>query len=732
MFENNVNNNKQKLPFQAMSAGQAPGQQVPMQAVNPELLKENIQDSYVANRVSETTDDPKTMLLTAGVAVPTWYAISQGMDYYAKKSRGEFEQTLHHKVGQFGDDVTNYVKNSSFGKSSFANSVNNGFGRFKGFLKRNFVDRFRITRAMAYTPSLPELDMVKGQANGMTGMQLFDYPQQVEQFVKPLKHLEDLDCYGAAKDITKDPIYTKYKALLDKATTPQARIDIMQKAEFEALATHTNKAKLNDKQIKNALKRFEALTPEKRALTLKNMKAREWGYKSFKELETVLKNIQENMPRVLEASHNANTNMFVRIWGTNANAKGKASKHLFGREVYASETANKLAGSLGNVDLKKNPELERVLKDTGLINKIPKSQLGKFLAKYNNLIMEGATNRVAGGKFVAIMQAAYLADVIVKSMRQEGGSEKFKSFAERFTEMIAFFVCMPLAIQMMHKVGGLQYAGMTADQVKAYRTKLNAHNEKAMAGKFANKAEWKASKTALRTELNAGVKNPITKLFKRIGRVVSVGLEQIRPYDNKAVSRAGWKEKVKDLFRHPKFGMKQMAGYPMRIILGMMIILPFLSKIAVKGSHLIFGKPKNSLLDEGKEKTPEAAAQQPQQTQVPPQLQQQMQPQNPAQQQTVTQQTTTSTVNQQAGQNPSNLLNKYKTPQQTTSTTTTTTTQTVNNNEPAKPQEPVRTYIPSPEGVKINNTEDTSSADEALRRAELAEKKAMETLGMRW
>lgn len=730
MFENNVNN-KQKLQFQAMSPGQAQGPQVPMQAVNPELLKENIQDSYVANRVSESTDDPKTMLITAGVAVPTWYAISQGMDHYAKKSRGEFEQTLHHKVGQFGDDITGYVKNSRFGKSGFVSSVNNGFKNFNGFLKRNFVDRFRITRAMAYTPSLPELDMVKGQANGMTGMQLFDYPQQVEQFVKPLNHLEDLDCYGASRDIAKDPIYKKYKALLDKATTPQARVDIMQKAEFEALATHTNKAKLNDKQIKNALKRFEALTPEKRALTLKNMKAREWGYKSFKELESVLKNIQENMPRVLEASHNANKNMFVRIWGTNANAKGRASKHLFGREVYASETANKLAGSLGNVDLKKNPELEKVLKDTGLINKIPKSALGKFLAKYNNLVMEGATNRVAGGKFVAIMQAAYLADVIVKSMRQEGGSEKFKSFAERFTEMIAFFVCMPLAIQLMHKVGGLQYAGMTADQVKAYRTKLNAHNEKAMAGKFANKADWKASKDALKTELNAGVKNPITKLFKRVGRIVSVGLEQIRPYDNKAITRVGWKQKLKDLFRHPKFGMKQMAGYPMRIILGMMIILPFLSKIAVKGSHMIFGKPKNSLLDEGKEKPPEEV-QQPQQTQIPPQLQQQMQAQNPAQPQTVTQQTTTVTSSnqQQTGQNPSNLLNKYRNPQQTTSTST--TTQTLVNNEPAKTQEPVRTYIPSPEGVKINNAEDTSSADAALRRAELAEQKALETLGMRW
>ena len=728
MFENNVNN-KQKLQFQAMSPGQAQGQPVPMQAVNPELLKENIQDSYVANRVAESTDDPKTMLITAGVAVPTWYAISQGMDHYAKKSRGEFEQTLHHKVGQFGDDVTGYVKNSRFGKSGFAKSVNSGFKNFKGFLKRNFVDRFRITRAMASTPSLPELDMVKGQANGMTGMQLFDYPQQVEQFVKPLKHLEDLDCYGASKDIAKDPIYTKYKALLDNATTPQARVDIMQKAEFEALATHTNKAKLNDKQ--NALKRFEALTPEKRALTLKNMKAREWGYKSFKELEGVLKNIQENMPRVLEASHNANKNMFVRIWGTNANARGRASKHLFGREVYASETANKLAGSLGNVDLSKNPQLEKVLKDTGLINKIPKSALGKFLAKYNNLIMEGATNRVAGGKFVAIMQAAYLADVIVKSMKQEGAGEKAKAFAERFTEMVAFFVCMPLAIQLMHKVGGLQYAGMTPDQVKAYRANLNAHNEKAMAGKFANKADWKASKDALKTELNAGVKNPITKLFKRIGRIVSVGLEQIRPFDNKAVSRVGWKEKIIDLFRHPKFGMKQMAGYPMRIILGMMIILPFLSKIAVKGSHMIFGKPKNSLLDEGKEKAPETV-QQPQQTQIPPQLQQQMQAQTPAQQ-TVTQQTTTVTSSnqQQTAQSSSNLLNKYRSPQQTTSTTTTTTAKTVND-EPAKAQEPVRTYIPSPEGVKINNSEDTSSADAALRRADLAEQKALETLGMRW
>ena len=64
---------------------------------------------------------------------------------------------------------------------------------------------------------------------------------------------------------------------------------------------------------------------------------------------------------------------------------------------------------------------------------------------------------------------------------------------------------MPLAIQLMHRVGGLQYAGMTKDQVEKYRQHLKIHNDKAMAGGFADKSAWKASKDALKTELNAGV-----------------------------------------------------------------------------------------------------------------------------------------------------------------------------------------------------------------------------------
>ena len=47
-----------------------------------------------------------------------------------------------------------------------------------------------------------------------------------------------------------------------------------------------------------------------------------------------------------------------------------------------------------------------------------------------------------------------------------------------------------------------------------------------------------------------------------------------------------------------------------------------------------------------------------------------------------------------------------------------------------KNNEPVRTYIPSPEGVKITNQEDLSAANKAMQRADAAEKLAMETLKM--
>ena len=710
MLENNVN--KKQIAFQTMQPNQAQQQQVPMEAMHPELLQENIQDSYIANRVTNTTDDPEGMRKTAAIMVPTWFALTQAMDVFNKHSRGEFENTLQYKVGQFGDRVAN----SSVMKSGFMQSIGNGLNRIGGWVKRNILEKSRLTSAMIHTPSIPTNSMALANYIGMPAMQLFDYPQQGESFVKLLKYVEDLDCYGA----TKEEIAAA-KTSLSNATTQQARNLAMQEAEYNILIKHSRDAA----QAKRLAANWATADAAGKAKILRDMKAFEWGYKDFATMEKYAKETHKYIPEILDACLNANKNVFARNWGTNHGKFGKLFKTIIGREISPTETANKLAVEFGNVDFSKPEyaEIKNVLVKHGIWDKLPKSAFAKGLNKYLHLITEGATNRVAGGKAVALMQAWFLAEAIYKASKAEGFGEKAKTFAERFTELVALFACIPFALKLMHGIGGMQYAGMTKEQVALYRKHLDEHNLKAMKGEFASKKAWKASYDALKDELNAGVKNPFVKLGKRIGRIVSVGLEQIRPYDKTSIGeyvngafkyREGWGQKFRDLFRHPKFGLKQIAGYPMRIGLGMMIIMPFLSKLAVKGSHLVFGKPKHSLLDEEKEKEQaEKLAQMHAKTQIPQQLQQNPQPAIAPVQYDV------------GGKSQTNLINQYRNGQPVQNSSQTDTQAVA-----PKPNEPVRTYIPSSKGFVSTKQEDLTAAEAAMKRADIAEQQALQTLKM--
>lgn len=720
---NNNNINAQQLKqlqtqFQAMTPEQQEQlrQQIAMQSgVNPELLKENIQDSYVGNRVANTTDDPRAMLGTALLAPFTWFGIAKGMDKYAEHCRGNYETTIPGKIGAWGDDVSNKLS-----KNSFVQSIGKGCGSVKSFIRTKIIDKSAILRAFLYTPSQPELPMVRDQARGMIGVCATDWDQVVENFVRETNYAEDLKAYGA----TADEI-TNYKSTIGKLPKPQ-QFEELQNAEFELLKKNSRGG---NNFLTKTVNEFKALGLDERRQLLKDAKAYEFGLKDFAEFELIKQNRPDYLHRIMESSHNANKKMCSVAYEAKPSLYGRLKRFLFGREVYGSEFANKMASSIGNETL--SPEMAKALKDTGLDKKIPKSALGKFLAKYNNIMLEGATNRVAGGKLIAIAQAWFLAEAIYKSAKAEGGmGEKARTFAERFTELIAMFACIPPAIMLMHKVGGLQYIGMTKDQVAKYRRDLLDFNGRAMSGTMSD-TEYIVGKQGLNKQLKAGVKNPIAKLLKRVGRIVSVGLEQIRPLDTQKVVRETYWQKIKDLFSHPKFGLKQMAGYPMRIILGMMIIMPFFSKLAVKGCHAIFGKPKNSVLDEGKEpkteEKPNPMAQNPSQVQIPPQLQgtQQTVAQQPQSGKPVRTYIPSSTgVNVfQDGRSSTNLLSKYK-----------------NGNNPQNAgtqanstahKEPYRAYIPSPVGVQVAQNEDLTGVNLAMHRADSAEQQALETLKMK-
>lgn len=729
MLENIKNN---KIPFGTAGAGfgmqpESPAQNLPpMQGekIDPEKLKQNIQDSYVASRLGQLEDINPIQQL--GVAIPVWYGLAQSMDKFAQKCRGaSYTDSVQYKMGAFGDRVSEGISNSSFGKSGFANWLKNSYNSATTSIKK-FFNKSAVYRAFDKTPSKPELPIVLGQAGGMKGALLFDYPQIADNFMKPLKYAEDLDCYGGTADDIK-----RVKGLMQNVGGKGKAADAARRAILEAEEFRL----LSPDKTDDAVKAFKSLDAGSRAFQLKQLKAKALGFADLETFEAVKKDIHSHLDDVINACKKVKPGVYSKIDVHDNSTLNKVWGHLFGRKVEFSEMANKLIGSKG-VD-----------------NPYHKTKLGKLLPKYVNMFLEGATNRVAGGKLVAMMQAWFVAEAIIRTAQAEKG-DKLRTFTERLTELVGFFMFMPAAIQLMHKLGGMQYAGMTPEAVAKYRQAVKEFNEKVASGFFiGNKKAYKAERKVLKEQLMAGTKNPFAKLCKKIGRIITVGLEQIRPYSKHAVE-GGFKGRLKDVFRNPKYWLKQCAGYPMRIVLAMFMIMPFFNKLGIKVSHALFGKPKHSVLDDGKEQQPELT--EAQQQELLKMLQEAQKQQQAVQQPFVSNNSPTNLLNQYkpkpvVNTSPTNLLNMYKagTPYQTPLSTQTNSKQP---GEIQAPGEPVRTYIPSPEPVKIvdNNAEpprnyvpssapaqimpenqDTTAADKALKRSEALEREALEMLSMR-
>ena len=385
------------------------------------------------------------------------------------------------------------------------------------------------------------------------------------------------------------------------------------------------------------------------------------------------------------------------------------------------------------------------------------------MAKAMGLFMEGTTNRFAGGKFAVLMQAMIFGDMIVNTIKAPKG-EKGKTFAERFTNDFAYFLCAPFGLQLFHKLAGAGlYAGMSKDEVAQWRADRRDFDRRVKAGQLSRKGDYINEKEALLNRLRAGRKNIFSKVYGRIAEIADVGLEQLRGYHKNAVKPGFWGA-VKDFFVNPKYYLKNVAGYPMRIILIMGLLMPPLAKAATKVAHLIFGRPTHSVLDDEEPADDEKqkqemedvlrqleaqkqaqAAQQPIVHSSPTNLLNQYidkqtqnaiaEAQNQAnnvQQQGVNAQQQVNNAQQQAAgaQSPATSPSVQQPSQNVTGDTNTYVPSpqaaTVNNN----PQEPVRTYVPSPTPV-ILQAPDTSKADAALLNADAAEKLARQTLSMR-
>ncbi len=673
--------------------------------IDPQAIKDAAEDNFIGNRIKAY--DEVDQLTQLGLSLPVAVAINAGMDKYLKLYDGDYANSLPGRLGNFGDKVSNFVTETPVGK--FFGGVKN---RIQPYWKKYVYDKSAIIRALDKTPTSPELKFVKNQMNMGTEMAMSSHINNIENFLKPITEVKDLDSLGASKvDIGR------IENRLKNAANAEDKAKIMLEEQFKLLKEGVSTEELNN---------FKNLTQEAKEALIKDLKVKGFsGLDNFAEFEALKQDAVKNSKRFFEAAEKANPKFFTRIDWSDKNDYTKLKGWLTGRKVSTQQSRNILISSAGKANI------------------MHKTALGRQLSKWINLATEGATGRMFNGKVSTIMQAFFVAEALLMASKQESTGDKLKSFAERLIELIGFFVFAGPSIKLMHKVGGMRYRGLTPKQVEELKKEIQELNKKTAEGFFTKKKDWKIAKKDIKAKYFTKTKNPLVWFARKIGDFIDTGSKEttFRPWSrfkhkdaDMCITKLFSKDfkqylkniphRLKDIACNPKYWGKRMAGYPIRFAIPMMIILPFFNKIAVKIGHTIFGKPKYSMLDESKyEKEQEEAKVKAEQeamlTAIAAQ-QQKEQGQNPAEQKPRDPNSYTSDTNL-----IKMTANGQKIPEIKSGTNNTNIK--INN----KNDEPVRTYIPDPTNFVTNNI-DTSGLDNAFAKADKTEQEIQNVLKMRY
>ena len=729
-------NQQYNIPMQAVN-----GQMVPV-GIDREKIKEGVDNSYIANRVKASADEETNPLLYAGTGAAIWYGISQGMDVFNKKCAVDYEKSAFGKLGAFGDRVSNAFSKTWLGE------IFGKLGKKTKDLGHWMTEKNSIAYSLANHSTQPEWGFAKTPGKGVHGFLAMDMQQMFDEYLKPASQNRNKFSWLRGKDVNPQVLenlgmqqsdINAFKKTLNGKTFAEKQL-LMQKKELELLGYKQD-------FIDHVYKTRGTAGLEKIAYA---KKVRKLGFDSVADFEAVKKDIVAHPDKVMEALEKATKNgdIKVSIWKKDGKL-GKFIHHMFGREVSFKEYLNKYKAALGKGN---------------------STALGRALPKALSWLLEGCTNRFAGGKIAVAMQAGIFADMLIHTFKAPKG-EKGKTLAERFVNDFTYFMAMPLGIVAMHKVGGLKYAGMTAEQVEKFRAAREAFNNDVKAGLLSDKKLYKARKTELKKMLKANVKNPITKLFKKIGGFINIGNETLLARRSTAKWNLNFLRKSGNFFRN-------LAGVPLRIAIPLAIVSPFLAKLTTKGIHAILGKPTKSVLDEDKEETPK-------EPQISPEQQK-------ALQEALLKAAQAQNQPPRVPQASSNLINQYVNQARTTQQTSTTTTKTIQNQtspllqatagthpinvqqsspspmvrdaaaklthnskvpqtrsysyipspdcnikpevqKPSTPQPAKPKYVPSPENMVLPGPqEDYTGVAAAMKKCDDAEKQASETLSMRW
>lgn len=488
----------------------------------------------------------------------TWLGLGVALDAYSDANRGEYNKTLVKKAANLGDKI----QNSKIIQNKPVQTVLNGIGSV-GKAGGKVVNNSAILRAMKETPTMPEWSMVKSQ--------MFNQKQEVVQdFIKivdtlkldtnQLPQLKDVGLNTAEKEMLKRVFNTqKISQIPEQEAVNQILLNRLGKSPAEIEKIQKMGA-VSTKAVKEEILKEMGLTTDK----IKLIKDDVYG-KYINDVMTATGKVKGK----------------VRMGAGHYGWMGAFTKP-FERTIGCDEVYNKLHSMSDGA----------------------KTGTGRFMSKAMQMVHRGLT--FGNGKLGALIFIAPLLVELGINVSKADKDQKIGTAANGFVDNISWVFTFPLALKMLHSIGGIKLTGMGKDKVEQYRKIVEDFNKRvepmieengikmANPNTFKNKMEYDIARRKVEAQLKdlktVKGQNIFTRGLRKIAGILTPDLCRLNSYRNSNPA-ANTARKI------PAF-MRNMVGVPTRVVLWAGLSMAVLGGALTKITSSIFGKSYDSMKED--------------------------------------------------------------------------------------------------------------------------------------
>ena len=485
----------------------------------------------------------------------TWLGLGVGLDAYSTACSGKYEDSLVKKAANFGDNI----QNSKIIQNKPVQAVISGLGSV-GNAGKKAVQNSAILRAMKDTPTMPEWSTVKTQ--------MFNQKQEVVQdFIRITEALK-LDSAEAPslkniglndREITmlkKTFNVQKISQIPETEAVNQVLLDRLGKTP-EEIKKIQGMGAASTKAVKTEILKEMGLDAEK----LKLIKDDVYG-KYINDVKTAAGKVKGK----------------VKMGAGHYSWMGPLTKP-FERTVGCDEIFNKLHSMSDGA----------------------KTGTGRFMSKVMQMIHRGLT--FGGGKLGALIFIAPLLVELGVNVKKADKDQKIGTAANGFVDNISWVFTFPLALRMMHSIGGIKNAGMGKEKVEQYRKLVEDFNKRVEPtilkdgikvpnpNTFKTKHEYDVARSVVEKQLKelrtVKGQNIFTRGLRKLAGCITPDLCRLNSYRNSNFA-ANTARKVPAFFRNA-------AGIPIRFGIWGLISMGVLSAALTKCTTAIFGKSYDAM-----------------------------------------------------------------------------------------------------------------------------------------